>query len=102
LIFRAGKFSRGDYHRGAALPSIVDMAGYRWPAALPEPKVNLGPDLRRGSHLMLEADPTRPHPADRGDGGPVRKLHAMAQPVRISDISNNNGSLSFDRRRDQG
>lgn len=81
----------------AALPSIVDMAGYRWPSGLPEPKVNLGLDLAGGSHILLEADPTQVR-SQRIEGmeESVRtKLRTMSQPVRISDISNNNGALSF-------
>ena len=40
----------------AALPSIFAVSGLAWPAALPNPKVNLGLDLAGGSHLLLEAD----------------------------------------------
>jgi len=81
----------------SALPSVVDMAGYRWPAGVPEPKVNLGLDLAGGSHLMLEADPTqvRNQRIEAMEDSVRNKLRTMATPVRISDISNNNGALSF-------
>jgi preprotein translocase subunit SecD len=81
----------------SALPSVVDLAGYRWPAGIPDPKINLGLDLAGGSHLMLEADPTqiRTQRIEGMEDQVRNKLHQMAQPVRISDISNNNGALSF-------
>jgi preprotein translocase subunit SecD len=81
----------------AALPSLVDVAGYRWPAGLPEPKVNLGLDLAGGSDILLEADPAqvRTQRIEGMEESVRNKLHLMAQPVRISDISNNNGTLTF-------
>ena len=81
----------------SALPSVVDVAGYRWPAGIPEPKVNLGLDLAGGSHLMLEADPAqvRTQRIEGMEESVRNKLRQMSQPVRISDISNNNGALSF-------
>ena len=81
----------------SALPTIVDMAGYRWPAGVPEPKVNLGLDLAGGSHILLEADPSqvRTQRIEAMEESVRNKLRTMAQPVRISDISNTNGSLTF-------
>jgi len=81
----------------AALPSMVDLAGYRWPAGIYEPKVNLGLDLAGGSHILLEADPAqvRTQRIEGMEESVRNKLRAMAQPVRISDISNNNGTLTF-------
>ncbi len=81
----------------AALPSIVDMAGYRWPAGVPQPKVNLGLDLAGGSHILLEADPAqvRTQRIEAMEESVRNKLRAMASPVRISDISNTNGTLTF-------
>ena len=85
----------------AALPSIADMSGLRWPAALPDPKINLGLDLAGGSHLLLEANADQVR-AQRIEGmeesvrNKVKALSAPGQPaVRISDISNNNGTLTF-------
>lgn len=81
----------------AALPSVVDVAGYRWPAGLPEPKVNLGLDLAGGSDILLEADPTqvRTQRIEGMEESVRNKLRTMPVPVRISDISNNNGTLTF-------
>ncbi len=81
----------------AAVPTVVSMANLRWPAGLPEPKVNLGLDLAGGSHILLEADPAqvRRQKIDTMEESVRGKLKAMAQPVRISDISNNNGTLTF-------
>jgi preprotein translocase subunit SecD len=81
----------------SALPTVAGMAGLRWPAGLPEPKVNLGLDLAGGSHILLEADPTqvRTQRIEAMEESVRNKLRMMAQPVRISDISNNNGSLNF-------
>jgi len=81
----------------SALPTVVDMAGYRWPAGLPEPKVNLGLDLAGGSDLLLEADPgqVRTQRIEAMEESVRNKLRTVSQPTRISDISNNNGSLSF-------
>ena len=39
----------------AAMPSLTSMTSLRWPAALPDPEINLGLDLAGGSHLLLEA-----------------------------------------------
>jgi preprotein translocase subunit SecD len=81
----------------ASLPSIADMAGVRWPAALPDLKINLGLDLAGGSHILLEADPTqvRTQRIEGMEESVRNRLRAMTQPVRVSDISNNNGSLTF-------
>src|SRR3989337_1223422 len=38
----------------AAVPSLVSLTGANWPAALPNPMVNLGLDLAGGSHILLE------------------------------------------------
>lgn len=81
----------------AALPSIVSMAGGRWPAALPDPEINLGLDLAGGSHLLLEADPDqvasqRLETMEES----VRELLSQASPpIRIGDVSSRGGRLSF-------
>jgi preprotein translocase subunit SecD len=85
----------------SSLPTIADMANLRWPAVLPAPKVNLGLDLAGGSHLLLEADPAqvRNQRIEAMEESVRNKLRtvtgANAQPIRISDISNNNGTLNF-------
>jgi preprotein translocase subunit SecD len=43
----------------AAVPSFVSFAGYAWPAALPNPKINLGLDLAGGSHCCWRPTPIR-------------------------------------------
>jgi preprotein translocase subunit SecD len=81
----------------AALPSIFAVANVRWPSALPQPRINLGLDLAGGSHLLLEANP---------DQVVAQRLEAMEESVRIKlsqangtvkigDISNKDGSISF-------
>ena len=81
----------------AAVPSMVSLAGGRWPASLPNPLVNLGLDLAGGSHILLEADP-RQVAAQRLDNleESVRGAMRDASPrVRIGDVSTSNGRLSF-------
>lgn len=81
----------------AALPSICATAGIPWPAQLPAPKVNLGLDLAGGSHLLLEAsaDQVKSQRIEAMDES-VRSAITRATPkVRISDISNRNGTLTF-------
>lgn len=81
----------------AAIPSLLTATSMHWPSALPQPKINLGLDLAGGSHILLEADP-----------GQVagQRIEAMEESVRsrarqsdknirIGDISNRDGALSF-------
>ncbi len=81
----------------AALPSLLSVVNVRWPAALPDPMVNLGLDLAGGSHILLEADPDevaalRLENAEET----VRSLMRDAEPrIRIGDLSTANGRLSF-------
>ncbi|BEV00750.1 protein translocase subunit SecD [Novosphingobium olei] len=79
----------------AAVPSLTSMTNIQLPASLPQPKVNLGLDLAGGSHILLEADPSqvRQQRIEGMDESVRGKL--KAENIRISDISNNNGSLSF-------
>jgi preprotein translocase subunit SecD len=81
----------------AALPSLVAMAGWQWPAALPSPRINLGLDLAGGSHILLEANPdqvTRQRLESMEES--VRSVLRRAEPrIRVGDISSNNGRLSF-------
>jgi preprotein translocase subunit SecD len=79
----------------AALPSLFSLANAPWPAALPNPVVNLGLDLAGGSHILLEAD----------TGQVVRqRLETMEEnvraklrgkPIQIGDISTRDGTLTF-------
>ncbi|MDF8334031.1 protein translocase subunit SecD [Novosphingobium cyanobacteriorum] len=81
----------------ASLPSIFSVAGLPWPSALPAPRVNLGLDLAGGSHILLEADPSqvRQQRIEGMDESVRSKLKTAAPDVRISDISNRDGSLTF-------
>jgi preprotein translocase subunit SecD len=80
-----------------ALPSLAGVAGLPWPAALPNPQVNLGLDLAGGSHLLLEAkaDDVRAQRLDNMEES-VRQLMRNASPrIRIGDVSTADGKLSF-------
>jgi preprotein translocase subunit SecD len=80
----------------ASLPSLASVAGLQWPAALPAPRISLGLDLAGGSHLLLEAN---------ADQVLTQRLESMEESVRakfklngkvrIGDISNRDGALSF-------
>ncbi|QGN55997.1 protein translocase subunit SecD [Novosphingobium sp. Gsoil 351] len=81
----------------AALPSLASVAGIPWPAALPNPKVNLGLDLAGGSHILLEADASqvaRQRLESMEEN--VRQKFRTAQPrIQVGEISNRGGALSF-------
>jgi preprotein translocase subunit SecD len=80
-----------------ALPSLFNVSGLDWPAALPNPQVNLGLDLAGGSHLLLEAraSDVRAQRLENMDET-VRQLMRNAKPrIRIGDVSTGNGTLSF-------
>ena len=80
----------------AALPSICSVAGLPWPAALPAPRINLGLDLAGGSHLLLEANPAQVSEQRlEGMEEQVRTKLRQSGKVRIGDISNKGGALSF-------
>jgi len=81
----------------AALPSLFALANLPWPAAIPAPLVNLGLDLAGGSHILLEAESGQ-IAAQRLENmeETVRTTMRQADPrIRISEVSSNNGSLSF-------
>lgn len=81
----------------AALPSLASLSGQRWPAALPNPTVNLGLDLAGGSHILLEAEPSQVA-SQRLENmeEAVRGAMRQAEPrIRIGDVSTANGRLSF-------
>ena len=81
----------------AALPSIAALSNIRWPAALPDPEVNLGLDLAGGSHILLEADPAqvatqRLETLEEA----VRDALRDAEPrIRHGDVSTADGNLTF-------
>lgn len=80
-----------------ALPSLANVAGLDWPAALPNPQVNLGLDLAGGSHLLLEAkaDDVRVQRLENMEEN-TRQLMRNATPrIRIGDVSTGDGRLSF-------
>ncbi|WP_338468276.1 protein translocase subunit SecD [Novosphingobium sp. ZN18A2] len=81
----------------AALPSIFSTAGVPWPSQLPSPTVNLGLDLAGGSHLLLEASPNqvKTQRLEAMDESVRSAIRRATPKVRISDISNHDGKLSF-------
>ncbi|MCW1384103.1 protein translocase subunit SecD [Novosphingobium sp. KCTC 2891] len=81
----------------AAVPSLTATMGISLPAALPQPKINLGLDLAGGSHILLEADPSqvRQQRIEGMDESVRGKLKSLSDPIRISDISNRGGALTF-------
>ena len=81
----------------AALPSIFAVAGLRWPAALPAPRVNLGLDLAGGSHLLLEADTAQlvRQRLETKEEEVRNALKRSDKPIAIGDISALNDRLSF-------
>lgn len=80
----------------AAVPSLTATAGLNWPSALPEPKINLGLDLAGGSHILLEADPSQVRQQRiEGMEESVRNKLRQSGDIRISDISNRDGALTF-------
>jgi preprotein translocase subunit SecD len=79
----------------AAVPSLVPER--YWPAALPNPRINLGLDLSGGSHILLEAD---------AKDVLVQRLGQMEETIRtemrrgdpriaIGDISTAGGRVTF-------
>lgn len=80
----------------AALPSIFAVSGLSWPSALPTPRIALGLDLAGGSHLLLEANPDQvvTQRLESMEESVRAKLSGAAN-VRIGDISNRDGALSF-------
>lgn len=80
-----------------ALPSLVSISGATWPAALPDPEVNLGLDLAGGSHILLEADPAEVATQRlRNMEESARSALNRAEPqIRIGDVSTGEGRLSF-------
>ena len=81
----------------ASVPSLVSVAGYDLPDWLPHPKVNLGLDLAGGSHILLEADPAqvRQQRIEAMEESVRNKLKQADASIRISDISNRDGTLTF-------
>ncbi|MES2493870.1 MAG: protein translocase subunit SecD [Pseudomonadota bacterium] len=81
----------------AALPSVAAVAGFRWPAGLPRPEVNLGLDLAGGSHILLEANPdqVRRQRLEAMDEDVRQRLRQTAPDVRIGDISTKDGTVTF-------
>jgi preprotein translocase subunit SecD len=80
-----------------SLPSLFTVSGLDWPAALPNPQVNLGLDLAGGSHLLLEAKAgdVRAQRLENMEDT-VRQLMRNASPrIRIGDVSTAGGRLSF-------
>ena len=79
----------------AAVPSLVSLTGASWPAALPQPMVNLGLDLAGGSHILLEADTAPGRRASGSRRWRRRSAPRCATPSRASAI----GDISTAGRR---
>jgi preprotein translocase subunit SecD len=81
----------------AALPSIASIAGLPWPSYLPAPKINLGLDLAGGSHLLLEANAEQVASLrlETMEETIRAKIAGSDGKVRIGDISNRDGAISF-------
>ena len=81
----------------AALPSLFSVSGMAWPAMLPAPKISLGLDLAGGSDLLLEANPDQiaANRLEAMEEGVRAKVAATNGTVKIGDISNQGGALSF-------
>ena len=81
----------------AAIPSITSTLGVALPAGVYAPKVNLGLDLAGGSHILLEADPSqvRQQRIEGMDESVRNKIKLAGGDIRISDISNRDGALTF-------
>jgi preprotein translocase subunit SecD len=81
-----------------AVPSFFPEAQTaKWPGGVPTARINLGLDLKGGSHLLLDADladVTRQRLQVKEEE--VRAELGRAKPrVEIGDISTSNGRLSF-------
>ena len=81
----------------AAVPSMVSMTNARWPAALPDPTVNLGLDLAGGSHILLEADPAQvaSQRLETMEEAVRNELRVAEPRIRHGDISTAGGQLAF-------
>ena len=81
----------------AALPSLFAVSGLPWPAALPNPVVNLGLDLAGGSHILLEADTAQVRRLRlESMEEDVRNRLRLADPqIRHGDISTKDGTVSI-------
>ncbi len=81
-----------------ALPSVLPASVMKhWPAFLPSETINLGLDLSGGSHILLEADQSQVSEQRLETmADAVRAEMRRTEPrVRISEISQRKGSLSF-------
>lgn len=81
----------------AAVPSLLTATSIHWPAALPQPKINLGLDLAGGSHILLEADPSQVagQRIEAMEESVRNRARQSDKNIRIGDISNRDGALSF-------
>ena len=79
----------------AALPSLVSMTDWRWPAGLPDPVVNLGLDLAGGSHILLEADPSQVAAQRLENAEESVRNTLREEDIRFGDLSTGGGRLSF-------
>ena len=80
-----------------ALPSLVSIAGGKWPASLPNPRIQLGLDLAGGSQLLLEAQPTQvaKQRMDSMEESVRAKLREANPRINIGDMTASNGTVSF-------
>ncbi len=80
-----------------SLPSVIPNSSAWWPSFIPRNQINLGLDLAGGSHILLEADPSKVA-AQRIEvmEENVRNAMRTAKPrIRIGEISRTGGRLSF-------
>ncbi|WEK46716.1 MAG: protein translocase subunit SecD [Candidatus Andeanibacterium colombiense] len=81
----------------AAVPSMVTIAGFKWPDGLPDRQIALGLDLAGGSHLLLEASPDQVgrQRLETMEEDVRRTLRLATPRIAIGDLSTANGRLSF-------
>jgi preprotein translocase subunit SecD len=81
-----------------SIPSLIagTQLASRWPAWLPQSRINLGLDLAGGSHLLLEADQRDALKTRlQGKEDEVSTELRRNPKIDIGDISTSGGSLSF-------
>jgi preprotein translocase subunit SecD len=81
-----------------SIPSLIagTPLGSRWPAWMPQYKINLGLDLAGGSHLLLEADAAdwQKHQLQAMQDSVDTELR-RAPAIQVGDYSTAGGKLSF-------
>jgi preprotein translocase subunit SecD len=81
-----------------SIPSLIASTPFanRWPAWLPQYKINLGLDLAGGSHLLLEADAADMQKQRLQTMQDLVETELRHDPqIQVGDISTAGGRLSF-------